>query len=46
LISTAFADLAVTGYRPQITLFRAADGGPIAISHVVATGTVEKEVTL
>jgi hypothetical protein len=46
LLATAYADLAVTGYRPQITLFRAAGGGPIAISHVVATGTIEKEVTL
>lgn len=46
VLATAYADLAVTGYRPQVTLFRAANGGPIAISHVMATGTIEKDVTL
>ena len=46
ILSTAYADLSVTGYRPQVTLFRSANGGPVFISHVVVTGTVEKEVTL
>jgi hypothetical protein len=45
-ISTAYADLQVTGYRPQVILFRPANGGPIFISHVVAAGTIEKVVTL
>jgi hypothetical protein len=45
-ICTAFADLSVTGYRPQVQLFRAAGGGPVFISHVVASGTIEKGGTL
>lgn len=46
VLATAYADLSVTCYRPQITLTRPANAGSVAISHVVATGTVEKDVTL
>jgi hypothetical protein len=45
-ICTAYADLSVSCYRPQVTLTRNGAGGPIAISHVVATGTIEKDVSL
>jgi hypothetical protein len=46
LLSTAYFDLAITGYRPQVSLTRAANGGPVFISHVMATGTIEKNGTL
>ena len=46
VLSTAYADLSVTCYRPQIKLIRNAGAGQIAISHVMATGTIEKNVTL
>ena len=46
VLATVYADLAVTCYRPQLTIVRNAAGGPVAISHVVMTGTVEREVTL
>lgn len=43
---TAYADLSLTSYRPQLTLIRGIAVGPIAISTVLLTGTIEKQVTL
>lgn len=43
---TVYADVAVTGYRPQVTLIRAANAGSVSIVHVLGVGTTEKEVTL
>lgn len=45
-LMTAFADLTVSCFRPQVKLSRAAGGGPIYISTVVVSGMVERQVTL
>lgn len=46
LLLTAFVDMAISCFRPQLTINRAANGGPIQISTVLMTGQVETEVTL
>lgn len=44
-LMTAFFDLQVTGFRPQLSLSRPANGGPVSISTVTMVGMVE-QVTL
>lgn len=39
---TAFIDLEFTGFRPQLTLSRAAGGGPVSIVTTTIVGRVEK----
>jgi hypothetical protein len=38
---TELVDITVVGFRPQLTLSRAAAGGPISISSVTMIGTIE-----
>jgi hypothetical protein len=45
-LMTAFFDLVVTGFRPQLTLSQVANGGPFQLSTVMMTGQLETEVTL
>lgn len=45
LIVTLFVDMTFTGFRPQLTVSRAAAGGPLSIVSVTLIGEVE-EVTL
>lgn len=42
LLLTKFIDIEATGFRPTLSLSRAANGGPLSISTIVMTGTVEK----
>lgn len=39
---TAFVDVALTAFRPQLTISRAAGGGPLSIVSATLTGEVEK----
>ena len=43
---TKFIDLELTAFRPQLTITRAFNAGPLQISTVMATGTIERQVTL
>ncbi len=45
LIMTAFVDLTMTGYRPQLSISRAAGAGPVSIVAATMVGEVE-DVTL
>jgi len=46
LLLTAFADIVITCFRPQLSIFRAASGGPVQITAALISGTVETETTL
>ena len=43
---TAFFDMGISCFRPQLTLTQAPNGGPYQLSTAMITGTVEKGVTL
>jgi hypothetical protein len=45
-LMTSFIDLTATCFRPQLTLSQGANGGPLQLSTVMMTGTIEKQVTL
>lgn len=45
-LMTVFVDISITAFRPQLTINVAATKGPLAISTVLMTGTVENMVTL
>lgn len=45
-LMTKFIDLQATCFRPQLTISQIANGGPLQLSTVMLTGTVEKQVTL
>lgn len=40
---TYFGDITLTAFRPQLSITRAANGGPIAISTIVLVGRVEQQ---
>ena len=46
LLLTAFIDITISCFRPQLTITRPAGAGPVQISTVLIVGTVETEVTL
>lgn len=45
-LMTAFFDMEISCFRPQLTLSQTANGGPFQMSTALMVGTVEKEVTL
>lgn len=45
-LMTAFFDMGISCFRPQLTLSQAPNGGPFQLSTAMITGTVEKQVTL
>jgi hypothetical protein len=46
ILKTAFVDIGITCYRPQLTISRAANGGPVSISTVTMIGRVDATTTL
>ena len=43
ILRTAFVDIAVTGFRPQLSFTRAANAGQVMISQVMEIGVVEDQ---
>jgi hypothetical protein len=41
---TRFVDLAITGFRPQLTITKRANVGPVCIVAVTMKGTIEEEM--
>lgn len=46
LLMTAFFDMGISCFRPQLMLSQNANGGPFQLSTAMITGTIEKDVTL